>query len=449
MAQECGFFNARLVDDNFDRVYLAEQFAAYFAAFIGNGIYGKSMQRLQVLCQNTPNMSIKVLSGEAYINGWWYRNTDTYNIQVPIADGVLSRIDVVVVRWGNSERDMWLQLITGTPSVNPVKPAIRRDADYYDLQLAVINVSAGSIRIVQSQIQDTRLDNSVCGLVTGVVDQIDTTNLYNQFEAYFKEFKERYEADYDKWTKEQKQAYIDFITNSKNDYDNWTAQQTQAYLDYINKTKADYDEWVANRQDSYDQWTANKILEYTQFVNNSEQNYNEYITNKKDAYDSFVSQMEDDYNQWVIDRREEYWEWYRTHTEAWTIAFTEWFESIKNKLSDDVAGSLQLQIDELNAMRPTVQVADITHNLNAYVHCDLFETTYACGVQGAGEGPCGGGSIISSSVEYEMADKNHIKVKAIEGFGDIEQVIKLDNFMYTVLFIDNFKSLVMFLDDRK
>lgn len=435
MAQECGFFNARLVDEEYDRVYLAEQFAAYFAAFIGNGIYGHSMRKLQVLCQDSPDMSIKVLSGEAYINGWWYRNTDTYNLPIQIADGVLSRIDVIVVRWGNAERDMWLQVITGELSAKPVKPPIRRDADYYDLQLAVIEIPAGSIRITQSQIKDTRMDNSVCGLVTGVVDQIDTTKLYNQFEAYFQEFKDKYEADYDRWTEEQKAAYIDFITNSKNDYNSWTEEQKQAYTEYINATKL-----------AYDQWIAAKMSDYNQFVSTSEHDYSEYITNKQNAYDSFVSLMESNYEEWTAERKAEYWEWYETHTSAWTMEFMQWFESIKDKLSEDIAGSLQLQIDELNAKQPEVQVADIEHGLNKYVHCDLFETLYVCGVQGAGEGPCGGGPLVSTPVEYEMEDKGHIKIKAIRGFGNVEQVLKMDDHSYGILFADKVKNLVAFLE---
>lgn len=324
MAQECGFFNAQLEGEEFDRVYLAEQFAAYFAAFIGNGIYGHSMQKLQVLCQDVPNMSIKVLSGEAYTNGWWYRNTDTYDISVPVADGVLSRIDVVVVRWGNAERDMWLQLITGTPSSNPVKPAIRRDADYFDLQLAVISVPAGTIRITQTQIQDTRLNNAVCGLVTGVVDQIDTTNLYNQFESYFQDFKDHYEAD----------------------YATWTAQQKQAYLDYVAATKLAYDNWVSNRQNAYTQWTAEKMLEYAQFVSTSEKDYTDYIKAKTDAYEAFVTEKEKDYNEWTAEQKAEYRQWYNVHTTTWTAEFTEWFNTLKDKLSGDVAGNLQLEIDE-------------------------------------------------------------------------------------------------------
>ena len=76
MAQECGFFNAELEGGEYDRVYNAEQFAAYFASFIGNGIFADSMSELVVVENETPNMSVNVSSGQGWINGWWYRNTE-------------------------------------------------------------------------------------------------------------------------------------------------------------------------------------------------------------------------------------------------------------------------------------------------------------------------------------------------------------------------------------
>ena len=318
MAQECGFFNAHLVgEDEYDRVYTAEQFAAYFASFIGNGIYGKSMQKLEVAAQESPDMSIKVLSGEAWINGWWYRNSDSSVLSLQIADGVLSRIDAIVLRWGNIERDMWLDVITGVPSVNPVKPPIRRDADYYDLQLATVTVARGAIRITQSSINDTRLDNSVCGLATGVVDQIDTTDLYNQFEVYFKEFKEFYEAD----------------------YANWTAEQKQAYLEYVDAT-----------QSAYDAWTAYKMLEYAQFVLDTEASYNEWTTAQRARFD----------------------DWYMMQTQG----FINWFEHIKDILSEDAAGKLQLEIEDLQGR--VAELEDFYENLanKHMVSVPLYDTRY-------------------------------------------------------------------------
>lgn len=236
MAQECGFFNAQLVGEEYDRVYLAEQFAAYFASFIGNGVFGSSMQQLEVTANN--DMTTNVLSGQAWINGWWYRNTDVYTLSHSVADGILSRIDIVVLRWDHSARDMYLAVIEGTPSANPIKPPIVRNANYYDLQLCEVSIPAGSIRITQAQITDTRLDNAVCGLVTGVVDQIDTTTLFNQFETYFEEFKKFYENDYVNWTTEQKQAYITWVALQEKDYIDWTTEQ-----------KAEYDAWYATHID--------------------------------------------------------------------------------------------------------------------------------------------------------------------------------------------------------
>ena len=109
---------------------------------------------------------------------------------------------------------------------------------------------ASSIKITQAQITDTRMNQDVCGWVTGVVKQLDTTTLFNQFESYFDEFKQFYENDYANWTAEQKQAYITWVTLQENDYTNWTNEQ-----------KAEYDEWYASHidlwQNEFTTWFEN------------------------------------------------------------------------------------------------------------------------------------------------------------------------------------------------
>lgn len=221
MAQESGFFNARLVGGEYDRVYLAEQFAAYFASFIGNGVFGNSMQQLEVIVANPPSMHVTVLPGQGWINGWWYRNTDNHSLAVSLADGILSRIDAVVLRWDSSARSIYLKVLEGTPSQNPVAPTISRNADYYDLQLCTISIPAGSVKVTQAQITDTRLNNSVCGLVTGVVDQIDTSSLFSQFIAAYQEWKENQQADYEEWTDEQREEFGQFTDQFESDIQDW------------------------------------------------------------------------------------------------------------------------------------------------------------------------------------------------------------------------------------
>ena len=197
--ERCGFFDANLVGEEYDRVYLAQHFAAYFASFIGNGVYAEHSNQLQVIEMTTPQMQIGIEKGQGWINGYWYENTDILYIPIDAADGVLNRIDSVVLRLGFSERNMWLAVKKGTPAVNPTAPEVTRTADYYELQLATISIPASSIKITQAQITDTRMNQDVCGWVTGVVKQLDTTTLFNQFETYFEEFKQLNENEFTEW----------------------------------------------------------------------------------------------------------------------------------------------------------------------------------------------------------------------------------------------------------
>lgn len=199
MAQSSGFFlSMNDASGNPDRVYLADQFADYFASFISNGVYASTMNELQVVALASPDMKINVSSGKAFTNGYWYKNDSSYELSIDIADGVAPRIDSIVVRLDYSERDTYVAVKKGTPSASPSAPVLQRDADAYELQLATILVSAGATSISQSMITDTRPNEDVCGWVTGVIDQIDTTNLFAQFQAAFDEayegFKDQLEA---------------------------------------------------------------------------------------------------------------------------------------------------------------------------------------------------------------------------------------------------------------
>lgn len=219
--ERCGFFNANLVGEEYDRVYLAQHFAAYFASFIGNGVFAEHSNKLQVVEMEYPQMQVKVMSGQAWINGYWYENTDTLYLPVDIADGVLNRIDSVVLRLGFSERNMWLAIKKGTPAINPVAPEVTRTVDYYELQLATISISASSIKITQAQITDTRMNQDVCGWVTGVVKQLDTTTLDSQFKSYFDKFKQHSASEFDTWFANVKnQLSTDAAGNLQNEIDN-------------------------------------------------------------------------------------------------------------------------------------------------------------------------------------------------------------------------------------
>lgn len=276
--ERCGFFDAYLNGEEYDRVYLAAQFAAYFASFIGNGVYAEHSNQLQVIAMPTPQMQVCVEKGQGWINGYWYENADTMYLPIEVADGVLNRIDSIVLRLGFAERNMWLMVKKGTPAVNPIAPEVTRTADYYDLQLATISIPASSIRITQAQIQDTRMNQDVCGWVTGVVKQLDTTTLFNQFETYFQEFKENNQADYEEWTETQKQAWLSWVSGQETDFTDWTDEQKEEYetwyATHINQWQSDFDTWFENIKGQLGEDAAgnlqNQIDEHEARLNNLE-----------------------------------------------------------------------------------------------------------------------------------------------------------------------------------
>ena len=199
--ESSGFFNASLIsaEAGYDRVYVAEQFANYFAMFIGNGVFADSGM-LQVVESNNVDMTILVKPGKAFINGYWYCNDADKVIKINPADGILDRYDAIVVRMDVQERKITLDKIQGASGSPAQYPTILRNGDYYDLLLAYVYVKNGITGVSNDLIIDKRLDNSLCGQVEALIKQPDVSKygsqLNNFIERYIEQMKEK-EKDYE------------------------------------------------------------------------------------------------------------------------------------------------------------------------------------------------------------------------------------------------------------
>ena len=193
---------------NGDRRYKSSDFAEYFKTFIGNGVFPNPSTNLQATANE--DMTVTILPGYAWINGYMYANTDSLNLIIENSDSVLNRIDRVVVRLDFLNREIKTYVKKGSFATSPIAPNIQRDADVFELAIADININAGAIKITQSDIKDLRLNKEVCGIVKGTIDEIDTTTLYKQLEAYIEEKS----LDMQTWIKQAK----DFFTN---DFNTW------------------------------------------------------------------------------------------------------------------------------------------------------------------------------------------------------------------------------------
>ncbi len=237
-----------------DRVYRAEEWAEYFASFIGNGVFPVPSTSLQVIAGS--GMAVAVKTGKAWINGYFYYNTSDLLVTLATADGVLNRIDRIVVRWDLTERKISVAVKSSTPATSPVAPALQRDADAYELCLADVLVGAGVTAISQANITDRRLDGSLCGVVAGVVDQIDTDAFNAQLEAWF--------ADYKEMSVDEFNDLVSYMESLELLGD----QQYAALEAYMNDFKADaendFNAWFATLQNVLDEDAAGHLLNLIQ-----------------------------------------------------------------------------------------------------------------------------------------------------------------------------------------
>lgn len=273
MALTSAFFDAKLVGDEYDRVYSAESFAEYFASFIANGVFPNPATNLQVVANVPGNMSIQVKSGLGWINGYYCKNDGDYSLTLSPANGTLPRVDAVVLRWSRSNRSISLEVKTGVATSSPSAPTLERSADNYELMLASIHVVAGATSIAQANITDKRPDSTVCGWVKGVVDQIDTTDLFAQyddaFQTWFADLQSQLSGD----VAANLQSQITALGNSKvNVSDKASTAQAQAGTDDTKwMTPAKVKSWwdklystlllsVAKGGTGKSSWSANRLI---------------------------------------------------------------------------------------------------------------------------------------------------------------------------------------------
>lgn len=192
MAVTYGYFNS--IDG--DRVYNADQMSEYFDGLVSNGVYEDVGGALQVL--EGTGMSVNVQSGRAIINCKWFSSDAVEAVSITAANAVLNRYTAVVVRLDLTNRLMELDTVDGTPTSDPVMPAITNSTTIKELCLAMIYVPAGASAISQANITDMRPSSS-CGWVTGIIKQVDTSTLFLQWQTAYENYYEAMQAGFDEW----------------------------------------------------------------------------------------------------------------------------------------------------------------------------------------------------------------------------------------------------------
>ncbi len=166
MSEQSFFFDS----EGGDRRYDAADWAAYFSAFVGNGVWAGGLE----ITADT-GMGLSLSTGKAYIDGYMYYNTAALTVTIPAADATYPRIDRVVVRFDSAGRQITTEVISGTPAAVPSAPALTRTSLVYELCVAQVHVSAGATYLEAGNITDKRQDASLCGIVASSITPLDST----------------------------------------------------------------------------------------------------------------------------------------------------------------------------------------------------------------------------------------------------------------------------------
>lgn len=139
---------------------------------------------------------VTISSGLAWIKNADFKGKSVLNdtavpISIPIADGVLDRVDRIVLQFSKTANATSIVLKSGTPSAAAVAPAIVQTETVYELGLYTVSVPAGSTTILASHVTDTRMDETVCGLMRDGVTGIPTAELQAQVEALIADLREQ------------------------------------------------------------------------------------------------------------------------------------------------------------------------------------------------------------------------------------------------------------------
>ena len=238
--QTFGFFDSV----NGDRKYNAAQMTEYFDGLVSNGVYQQVGQAMVVTAAG--GMVVNVGKGRAIIDCRWLKNDAVLPVEISAANTTLPRYTAVVVRLDYTERKMEITTKDGTAAATPVQPTMSDTDDLKEICLAMVYVAANATNITQANITDMR-SSSLCGWVTGLIEQVDTSTLFLQWQDAYQSFYNEMAAGFYAWmeTLTQELSVNTFIIQYRQEstYDGtavsfnptgYTYSQSDIFFVYIN-----------------------------------------------------------------------------------------------------------------------------------------------------------------------------------------------------------------------
>lgn len=149
--------------------YNQSHMAEVFQRILSDGVFENVLNELAVTETDPMSLGVKVNTGWAFIQGFWYHNDSALTKTLGAADPDHARIDRIVLRLDTTEEfEITVEVLEGTPSADPSAPALTQTDSIYEIELAQVEVGATVTSINNANITDGR------DYVTSSVDDIAT-----------------------------------------------------------------------------------------------------------------------------------------------------------------------------------------------------------------------------------------------------------------------------------
>ena len=249
-----GYFDSEIIgyDEEdmpiFDRAESSDFIAMFLSCILSDGVLAQPGDCFQVTAYE--GMNLRIRPGFGIIRGRFAVDKQEADIYISQAPRSYKRIDRVILRVNYLERLCEIVVKEGTPAANPKPPDLIRPAsgDYYELCLANITVNANQAVITQANITDTRYDSSVCGVITNILNKLDTSVFFAQLNQFYSEFVEQSNGSYDKFIGDMDRYLKELMNNGNSqlsgivkaltDFEVSSEQQWNDWFDGIRNTLA-------------------------------------------------------------------------------------------------------------------------------------------------------------------------------------------------------------------
>jgi microcystin-dependent protein len=116
---------------------------------------------------DSTGLQVKVKTGRAFLRGFGGEWTAEPVLAVGANGSGQTRIDLIVVRLNLSNQDLEIDIVPGTPSVNPIAHALTQNSTTWEEPLGQVRVSSGASTIGPASVTDARKFSRAAGIELG------------------------------------------------------------------------------------------------------------------------------------------------------------------------------------------------------------------------------------------------------------------------------------------